>query len=167
MGDDGDVPLAAIAKPPTALPEHMHWDLRATQGQPACGVEVRIVDADGTVLPRDGVAVGELQVRGPWVTGAYYRQESDGCFRDGWLVTPEDPDVLSDAIDTLLGNAELRAQLGVAAGKRMEQFDRHRILPQFGSLFAEVARKRLRVPVRDGAEDYGFTERPVTLGAGK
>ena len=80
-------PLAAIAKPPTALPEHMHWDLRATQGQPACGVEVRIVDADGTVLPRDGVAVGELQVRGPWVTGAYYRQESDGCFRDGWLVT--------------------------------------------------------------------------------
>ena len=87
--------------------------------------------------------------------------------RDGWLVTPEDPDILSDAIDTLLGNAELRAQLGVAAGKRMEQFDRHRILPQFGSLFAEVARKRLRVPVRDEAEDYGFTERPVTLGAGK
>jgi hypothetical protein len=45
----------------------------------------------------------------------------------------------------------------------MEQFDRTRILPEYGALFAETARRR-RVPVRDEAEDYGFAERAVTLG---
>ena len=86
---------------------------------------------------------------------------------DGWLVSPEDPEALGHAIDTLLGNPRLRADLGVAAGKRMEQFDRSHILPQFGALFAEAARKRRRVPVYDEVEDYDFAERPVPLGAGK
>ena len=36
------------------------------------GVELRIVDDDGTVLPWDGECVGEIEVRGPWVTGAYH-----------------------------------------------------------------------------------------------
>jgi fatty-acyl-CoA synthase len=36
------------------------------------GVELRLVDDAGTVLPWDGTAVGEIQVRGPWVTGAYH-----------------------------------------------------------------------------------------------
>ena len=36
-------------------------------------MELRIVDDDGVVLPWDGEAVGEIQVRGPWITGSYYR----------------------------------------------------------------------------------------------
>jgi glycosyltransferase involved in cell wall biosynthesis len=83
--------------------------------------------------------------------------------RDGWLVRPEDGGALAEAMDRLLANGELRARLGVAAARTMEQFDRTRILPEYGALFAETARKR-RVPVRDEAEDYGFAERAVTLG---
>jgi len=41
----------------------------------------------GTVLPHDGEAVGEVEVRGPWVTGSYYKDDDPGKFRDGWLRT--------------------------------------------------------------------------------
>jgi fatty-acyl-CoA synthase len=51
------------------------------------GVELRIVDDEGTVLPWDGEAVGEVQVRGPWVTGAYYKGADPEKFQDGWLRT--------------------------------------------------------------------------------
>jgi len=39
------------------------------------------------VLPRDGHSTGEIEVRGPWVTGAYYRDPASAKFRDGWLRT--------------------------------------------------------------------------------
>jgi glycosyltransferase involved in cell wall biosynthesis len=83
---------------------------------------------------------------------------------DGWLVRPEDAGALGTAIDTLLGEASLRARLGVAASKRMEEFDLRRILPQYGALFAEVVSRRLRIPARE-AEDYGFADEPIAVGA--
>jgi fatty-acyl-CoA synthase len=63
--------------------------VRAAQGQPLPLVNVRIADVEtGRELPRDGHAVGELQVAGPWVAGGYFRVESDGSFTgDGWLRT--------------------------------------------------------------------------------
>ena len=45
----------------------------ASPGASSPGVELRIVDDDGVVQPWDGEAVGEVQVRGPWITGSYYR----------------------------------------------------------------------------------------------
>ena len=62
-------------------------DYRAKTGRIVAGVEVRVVDEDGTVLPNDGEAVGEFEVRGPWVTGSYYRDEDPAKFHDGWLRT--------------------------------------------------------------------------------
>jgi fatty-acyl-CoA synthase len=52
-----------------------------------CQVEGRLVGDSGDVLPNDGVAVGEVEVRGPWVTGSYYKDDDPGKFRDGWLRT--------------------------------------------------------------------------------
>ncbi len=65
-------PLATLAWPPIGTPEERHWAIRGTQGQPICGVQMRIVADDGTVLPNDGEAEGEVEVRGPWITGSYY-----------------------------------------------------------------------------------------------
>jgi fatty-acyl-CoA synthase len=45
------------------------------------------VDDDENVLPRDGKSVGEIEVRGPWVTGSYFRTEAPDKFHDGWLRT--------------------------------------------------------------------------------
>jgi fatty-acyl-CoA synthase len=80
-------PVATMAWPPPGASEEEHWALRATQGRPMCGVEVRIVDDAGDPLPNDGKAVGELEVRGPWITGSYYRNRDDSKFAGGWLRT--------------------------------------------------------------------------------
>ncbi|WP_343600747.1 fatty acid--CoA ligase [Mycobacterium sp.] len=80
-------PMATMAWPPPGTPEDRHWPLRGTQGQPVCGVEARIVDDEGNVLPNDGKAVGELAVRGPWITGSYYRDHDAAKFDSGWLRT--------------------------------------------------------------------------------
>ena len=45
------------------------------------------MDDEGKVLPRDGHATGEIEVRGPWVTAAYYKDPAPEKFRDGWLRT--------------------------------------------------------------------------------
>ena len=82
-------PLAAVGHPPRGVepgtPEDLDW--RALTGRIIPGVELRIVDDDGAVLPWDGDAVGEIQVRGPWVTASYYRDPAPEKFDDGWLRT--------------------------------------------------------------------------------
>ncbi|MCV7224598.1 long-chain fatty acid--CoA ligase [Mycolicibacterium komossense] len=80
-------PLATLAWPPPNVPREQQWALRATQGRPVCGVEARIVDDQGAVLPSDGESVGELEVRGPWITGSYYLGRDEAKFADGWLRT--------------------------------------------------------------------------------
>jgi fatty-acyl-CoA synthase len=82
-------PLAAVAHPPADVPlgdaGEMQW--RAKTGRVVGGVELRIVDDAGTPLPWDGEAVGEIEVRGPWITAEYYRDPSPEKFDDGWLRT--------------------------------------------------------------------------------
>jgi fatty-acyl-CoA synthase len=82
-------PLAAVAHPPAGVtigtPDEMEW--RSKTGRVVGGVELRIVGDDGAPLPWDGEAVGEIEVRGPWITGAYYRDPSPEKFDDGWLRT--------------------------------------------------------------------------------
>ncbi len=80
-------PMATLAWPPPGTPEDRYWALRASQGRPMCGVETRIVDDEGAALPDDGVSVGELEVRGPWITGSYYRNTDESKFQSGWLRT--------------------------------------------------------------------------------
>jgi fatty-acyl-CoA synthase len=80
-------PVAAVAHPPKHVPADRAMDYRATAGRAIGGVEARVVDDEGKVLPRDGDSTGEIEVRGPWVTGAYYRDPASTKFRDNWLRT--------------------------------------------------------------------------------
>ena len=80
-------PLAAIAHVPAGTPAEEQWTWRAKTGRVLPGVEMRLVDDAGTVLPWDGTSVGEIQVRGPWVTGAYHLDDDPEKFSDGWLRT--------------------------------------------------------------------------------
>ncbi len=65
--------------------------LRSTQGLPVLGVELRLANLEtGTECPADGRTPGEIQVRGPWIARAYYRDLEDDEQRftpDGWLRT--------------------------------------------------------------------------------
>ena len=80
-------PIAAVAMPPKqAAPEdQMNW--RSRTGRVIAGVELRITADDGSVLPWDGEAVGEIEVRGPWITASYYKDDDPEKFHDGWLRT--------------------------------------------------------------------------------
>ena len=45
------------------------------------------MDDEGNEVPHDGESVGEIQVRGPWITGAYVGGEETDKFDNGWLRT--------------------------------------------------------------------------------
>ncbi|RIA46995.1 fatty-acyl-CoA synthase [Hephaestia caeni] len=63
-------------------------DQVSKQGRVPFGVELRIVDDAGVVLPRDGVSAGRLEVRGPWVVKRYFQDDSGDCLDDeGWFDT--------------------------------------------------------------------------------
>ena len=99
-------PLGLIARPAKGLGDEESWRIRVSQGRPVAGVEARIVADDGATLPNDGVAVGELEVRGPWVTGAYFRDESGERFDDGWLRTGDIARIDRDHYVTLTDRAK-------------------------------------------------------------
>jgi fatty-acyl-CoA synthase len=99
-------PLATVAWPPPGIPDDQHWAFRATQGQPVCGVETRIVDDADNVLPNDGTAVGEIEVRGPWITGSYYRGIDESRFQSGWLRTGDVGRIDGRAFITLTDRAK-------------------------------------------------------------
>ena len=85
------------------LPKHRDYnlqqrlDIQAKQGRPVFGVEMRITDDDGKILPNDGKAFGHLMVRGPWIVASYYRNEGGvildaGGYFDTGDVATIDPD---------------------------------------------------------------------------
>ncbi len=70
------------------LPEAEQFALRAKQGLPVPGVEIRAVDEMGAAVPWDGKTFGELQVRGPWILGSYYNDDrTSNSFNNGWFRT--------------------------------------------------------------------------------
>src|SRR3712207_6791049 len=69
-------------------------------------VEARLIGDDGTELPRDGEAVGELEVAGPWVTAAYHRDDDPEKFHDGWLRTGDVGRLSPDGFLTLTDRAK-------------------------------------------------------------
>jgi fatty-acyl-CoA synthase len=79
-------PVGALAFPPKHRLGQSELEWRARTGRVVPGMELRIVGDDGA-LPWDGAAVGEIQVRGPWVTTSYYGSPSPDKFDDGWLRT--------------------------------------------------------------------------------
>jgi len=81
-------PLCHLSHPPRDAGPGGETPWRAKSGRPVPGVQVRVVDAEGGELPHNGRDVGELQLRGPWVTGSYYNNSAEDSFTvDGWLRT--------------------------------------------------------------------------------
>ncbi len=69
-------------------PEAEQYDYRARQGIPVPFVDIRARGDDGELIPWDDQAMGELEVRGPWVAAAYHRGTGAEKFTDdGWFQT--------------------------------------------------------------------------------
>jgi fatty-acyl-CoA synthase len=106
-------PIGSIGRPPAGASEEESWARRLCQGRLPCAVEGRLVDDDGKVLPHDGQTVGELEVRGPWVTGSYHQNPDmpdpdtgAAKFRDGWLRTGDVGSLTPDGFLTLSDRAK-------------------------------------------------------------
>ena len=80
-------PLAALAWPPRGTDPEDTVDWTQKTGRVVPGVEVRITDDDGAVLPWDGESQGEIEIAGPTITGSYYDDDAPEKFHDGWLRT--------------------------------------------------------------------------------
>ena len=70
-----------------ALSREAQDALRAKQGRTVYGCELKIVDGEGRALPHDGVAFGDLLIRGWWIASAYYRLDKQVVDADGWFAT--------------------------------------------------------------------------------
>jgi acyl-CoA synthetase (AMP-forming)/AMP-acid ligase II len=84
-------PIGTSGAPPwnwEAMSETEQVDYMCKQGRVPFGVELRTVDDEGNILPRDGKASGRLQARGPWVVRQYFQDESGpAADADGWFDT--------------------------------------------------------------------------------
>ncbi|MEU7132974.1 long-chain fatty acid--CoA ligase [Streptomyces sp. NPDC046261] len=106
-------PLGSVAFPPPGLSAEEAWPYRITQGRMPAGVEARLVGPGGDVLPWDGESAGELEVRGPWIAGAYHGGAGAGPERpedkfspDGWLRTGDVGTISPDGFLTLTDRAK-------------------------------------------------------------
>jgi fatty-acyl-CoA synthase len=97
MTETSPIGTICATKPQLAgLDAEGQLDLQQKQGFPPATVDMRIVGDDGAEQPWDGVTFGNLQVRGPTVTRAYFKAEHDALTPDGWFETGDvatiDPD---------------------------------------------------------------------------
>jgi fatty-acyl-CoA synthase len=85
-------------------PEEKKYEVRSRQGWPAPFVEIRLMRPEGEA-PRDGTASGEIEIRGPWIAGNYYKapDQSHRWSADGWFRTGDvasmDPDGYVKIVD--------------------------------------------------------------------
>lgn len=84
-------PVGTITRPEPGQDQETRIASRIPQGKRLFGVDLKIVAEDGSRLPQDGVAAGELLVRGPGVISGYYNApeatakafDAEGWFRTG------------------------------------------------------------------------------------
>jgi fatty-acyl-CoA synthase len=81
-------PLVAVARPHPTSPSGERRSQSLSQGRILAGVEIRLMNPDtGVPVPADGVSLGELELRGPWVASSYLGGAAEDRFHDGWLRT--------------------------------------------------------------------------------
>lgn len=102
--------VSSVGRPPAAVTPEDAWSYRVSQGQFPPLVRHRLVDDAGRLVPHDGESLGELQVRGPWITRSYYSPDGpladDDHFDDGWLRTGDIGRITPDGYLTLVDRAK-------------------------------------------------------------
>ncbi len=84
-------PLGTVCRLPAELdevPPEERYEYRVRQGIPSPFVDIRARGEDGEEIAWDDQAMGELEVRGPWVAASYHRgQGAEKFTEDGWFQT--------------------------------------------------------------------------------
>ncbi len=69
------------------LPAEERYAVQAKQGRAVFGVDMKIIAESGAEQPTDGVAAGDLLVKGHWVVSRYFKEEGAGPLQDSWFPT--------------------------------------------------------------------------------
>jgi 3-(methylthio)propionyl---CoA ligase len=85
----------------TALPAEEAVKLRANQGRPPYGVELRLTGDGGAPLAEDGAAQGDLGIRGHWVVDSYFKTEPGSARTGDWFLTGDVATIDSDGYLTI------------------------------------------------------------------
>jgi fatty-acyl-CoA synthase len=85
------------------LPAEQQLAQRMKAGRAGFGAQLRLVDDEERPLPHDGVAVGHLRVKSPWISSGYFKSADDALDSEGWLKTGDvatiDPDGCITIVD--------------------------------------------------------------------
>jgi len=159
-------PLGSTAIAPADAEGEDYWFYRQTQGRLPAGVEGRLIGPDGEEQPWDGSSVGELEVRGPWITASYHdngsnteaeRADAAARFHDGWLRTGDVGSLTRDGFLRLTDRAKDVIKSG---GEWISSVDLENVL---------MAHPDVREASVVGVPDERWGERPlasVVLGPG-
>ena len=84
--------LCTLKNKHLTMPADAQDAIRQKQGRAIFGVDMKIVNGNGVVLPWDGKASGDLLVKGPWIVKEYFKGEGgDPLVPDaqghGWFPT--------------------------------------------------------------------------------
>jgi len=84
-------PVGTVCQPKAStshLSAEEKWKLRVKQGRVLFGVDMKISDDAGSELGHDGHKFGSLKVKGPVISGGYFKDEGAEAFQeDGWFDT--------------------------------------------------------------------------------
>ena len=83
-------PIGTVGTPPSnwdAMSDDEQVDYLSRPGRSMFGVELRVVDDQGNVMPRDGASSGHLQTRGAAVVRRYFKKDEDAVDADNWFDT--------------------------------------------------------------------------------
>ncbi len=84
-------PLGSVCRLPPELDDastEEQYDYRTRVGPPSPFVDIRVRGENGELIAWDDQAMGELEVRGPWVASAYHGGAGEEKFTaDGWFQT--------------------------------------------------------------------------------
>lgn len=96
------------------LPDAEKWKIKAMQGRPIPGVQMRLVNENDTELPWDGKTIGEIQVRSPWTADSYYKntQTPEHFTADGWLRTGDLATINSEGYMQIVDRAKTLIRSG-------------------------------------------------------
>jgi len=98
----GMTELSPLGTACVLMPKHKGLDhdsklqIQLKQGRPIFGVDLRLVDDSGAIVPHDGKTSGHLQTKGLWVASGYFKSKDESQHKDGWFFTGDiatiDPD---------------------------------------------------------------------------
>ncbi len=133
------------------LPIAEQFAVKVKQGRPLYGVTMKIVDQAGDTLPRDGVAFGDLMVRGPWVTKGYFKAEGGDVLRDDWFPTG---DVATIDTDGYMGITDRSKDVIKSGGEWISSIDLENIA---------IAHPAVAEAAAIGAVHPKWDERPLLI----